>query len=172
MKNNIIHREKYTGKSLVEMDGKIISISDAELNKKYSIHGVIRLWPKDFALLKNHKYLTHFNLQISNHKKGKRYALVKILKPGYFDGEKEILPILTFKDAAIAQCISTREHVGYDSIIERDFTHSFRNIQNVTELKKEILRRYKKSMAHVSDKKKLGVGVGITELKILRRIKR
>ncbi len=43
----------------------------------------------------------------------------------------------------------------------------FENIKNISELKAEILFRYKKSMPHLSDEQILSKGVGITYLQIL-----
>ena len=40
-----------------------------------------------------------------------------------------------------------------------------------TFLKKAIKRRYKKTLVHLSDMKKLSMGVGLTELKIIKRFK-
>ena len=43
-------------------------------------------------------------------------------------------------------------------------------IINANALKKTMIKRYKKSLAHVSDTKKLSLGVGITELKNLTKV--
>ena len=52
---------------------------------------------------------------------------------------------------------------------EKVFEHSLTNIKNVNTLKKAIKRRYKKSLAHLSDTQKLSLGFAITELKIIKR---
>ena len=39
-------------------------------------------------------------------------------------------------------------------------------------IKKAIKRRYKKSLSHLSDRKKLSLGVAITELKIIKSFKK
>ena len=60
--------------------------------------------------------------------------------------------------------------IDYVNLKKKVFEHSLSNIKNVDALKKTIKRRYKKSLAHISDSKKLSLGVAITELKIIKRL--
>ena len=43
-------------------------------------------------------------------------------------------------------------------------------MKSINALKKAIMRRYKKTLAHLSDVEKLSLGVAITELKIIKRL--
>ena len=150
---------------------KIISENRIDFYKKYNVHGVIQILHADFKLIKkNMNRFTHFNIQKSSHKPGKSYLIVKIHKRGYFDG-------ITFKQAVfdsnyfiLAKCLSSQNYINYVDIKEKVFEHSLSKIKNVNALKKTIKRRYKKSLAHLSDMEKLSLGVGITELKIIKRL--
>jgi len=157
-----------TKKVPIQEGSKIVRLSDDELTKKYGIHKIIRLHPTEFRRLPKAGLFTHFNLQSTSHKKGQMYALVKIVKAGYFDGKKEILPVITFKEARVGLCIDAKNNMPYDKLKEDDFRYSLPNIKNVNSLKYAILRRYKKSMAHLSDEEKLSMGVAITRLKIIK----
>ena len=59
--------------------------------------------------------------------------------------------------------------IDYVNLKEKVFKLSLSNIKNIDALKKAIKRRYKKSLAHLSDTEKLSLGVAITELKIIKR---
>ena len=62
-----------------------------------------------------------------------------------------------------------QNNIDYVDLKEKVFEHSLSNIKNINTLKKAIKRRYKKSLAHLSDTEKLSLGVAITELKIIKR---
>lgn len=166
----ILIREKSSEIFLI-INNEIKKFDQNSLFKKLGVTCEIRFHKEDFKNIDlNLKLLTHFNLEHSNHKIGNKYALVLIEKPGYFDGEKEIKPILNFEDSIICECVDTKNFVQYENIPENYFDYSLKNIKNVDELKKAILRRYKNSMKHIDDEKKLSLGVGITNLKIIKKI--
>ena len=149
-------------------NGKVLHAKKDDFFRKLNIQGVIRLQKQDFAHLSSSKnYLTHFNLQRVDFKRGERFALALIVKPGFFDGKKEVLPVMSFKNAVLAECVNVRNNVPYDKLTKEDFKYSFKHIKNVPELKKAILRRYKKSVPHLSKEQILSLGVSITKLKIL-----
>ena len=138
--------------------------------KKYNVHTAILILRPYFKLIKkNMNRFTHFNIQNTGHKPGKNYLIIKIDKPGYFDGKIYMLPILDKNNFILAKCLSVQNNIDYDDLKKKVFEHSLNNIKNVTALKKAIKRRYKKSLAHLSDKEKLSLGIGITELKIIKR---
>ena len=126
----------------------------------------------DFKLIKkNMNRFTHFNIQYTAHKPGKNYLIMKIHKRGYFNESTS-----TYKDAILdsnnfilAKCLSAQNNIDYVDLKEKVFEHSLSNIKNINTLKKAIKRRYKKSLAHLSDTEKLSLGVAITELKIIKR---
>ena len=69
----------------------------------------------------------------------------------------------------LAKCISVKNDVDYSNVKNSDFKYSLKNIKNVNDLKKAIIRRYKKTLVNLSDDKKLSLGVAITKLKIIKR---
>ncbi len=151
-------------------DGKLLHAKKNDFFKKRNIDCVIRLQKEDFVHLDSVKaYLVRFNLQRVNFKVGERIALVLIVKPGYFNGKKEVLPVLSLKNAVVADCVDVRNNVSYDELTEENFKYSLEHIKSVPELKKAILRRYKKSMPGLSDKQMLALGVSVTKLKIVDR---
>ena len=140
--------------------------------KKYNVHLTISILLSDFKLIKkNMNRYTHFNIQYTEHKPRKNYLIIKIHKRGYFNGSTS-----TYKDAILdsnnfilAKCLSVQNDIDYVNLKEKVFEHSLSNIRNISALKKAIKRRYKKSLAHLSDTEKLSLGVAITELKIIKR---
>ena len=160
-----IHFKK--GKNIISEDKSIFF-------KKYGIydvHDIIALHRSEFKLIKkNTKRLTHFNIQWTGHKQGKKYLITKIEKLGYFNGIVYKPPILSCNNFILAKCLSAKNHNEYASLGDNIFKYSLSNIKDINSLKKTMKRRYKKSLAHISDSKKLSLGVAITELKIIKRL--
>ena len=138
--------------------------------KKYKIDNVIKILQPDFKLIKKNTHrCTHFNIQSTTHKSGKNYLIIKILKPGYFDGKFYKPPILDNNNFILAKCLYVQNNIDFVNLKEKIFKHSLSNIKNVKALKLTIKRRYKKTLAHLSDIEKLSLGVAITDLKIIKR---
>ena len=97
------------------------------------------------------------------------YLIVTIEKKGYFDGIIYKPPILSVKNFILAKCLSVQNYLNYSELKNNVFKYSLSNIKNVNALKKAIKRRYKTSLHHLSDLKKLSLGIAITELRILKR---
>ena len=115
------------------------------------------------------KKFTHFNIQDTAHIPGKDCLIVKIVERGYFNGKIYIPPIFDCKKFILAKCLSAQNNIDYVDLKEKVFEHSLSKIKNINTLKKAIKQRYKKTLAHLSDTEKLSLGVGITELKIIKR---
>ena len=151
----------------------IISEDKSIFFKKYGIHdvhGIIALHRSEFKLIKrNTKRLTHFNIQWTGHKQGKKYLITKIERLGYFNGIVYKPPILNCNNFILAKCLSVQNHNKYVNLGDNVFKYSLSNIKDINSLKKTMKRRYKKSLAHMSDSKKLSLGVAITKLKIIKR---
>ena len=148
----------------------IISKNRAVFLKKYNVHHIIQILRSDFKLIKkNMNRFTHFNIQYTKHKPGKNYLIMKMYKRGYFDGITFKQPIYDSNNFILAKCLSAQNNIDYVDLKEKVFEHSLSNIKNINTLKKAIKRRYKKSLSHLSDRKKLSLGVAITELKIIKR---
>ena len=148
----------------------IISENIGVFLKKYNVYQNISILHSDFKLIKkNMNRFTHFNIQNTGHKPGKNYLIMKIHKRGYFDGITFKQPIYDSNNFILAKCLSAQNNIDYVDLKEKVFEHSLSNIKNINTLKKAIKRRYKKSLAHLSDVEKLSLGVAITELEIIKR---
>ena len=170
MKKNFIREPKKLKIMFFKKGKNIFSENGSLFKKKYKVHKIIRLLHPDFKLIKkNMNRYMHFSIQNSGHKPGKYYLIVKIIKRGYFDGVIHKPPIFDSKDFILTKCLSVQNNIHYVNLKKEVFEHSLSNIKNVKALKKNIKRRYKKSLAHLSDTKKLSLGVGTTELKIIKR---
>ena len=112
---------------------------------------------------------THFNLSPAFHIPGLTYMLPRILETGYFDGEKEVLPLISLDNTYIAECISFETLRMYDDLKNEDFVHAASNIKNAEDLKKVIVMKYSKSMPTLSEEEILNKGVSITTLRIIGR---
>jgi len=149
-------------------DNKVISFEFEKVKRTFKIDSVIKLLSEDFRFINpRQRKLTHFNIQCAGHFPGKRYLVLKIETPGFFDKIKELPPVLSMKGAFIAKCISIRNEVQYAELIEKNFDNSLAHIKNVAELKIAILRRYKSSLAHLNKSQKLALGVSITDLEFI-----
>ena len=168
-----LNRHPIKLKKLYFRKGKnIISENIDVFLKKYNVHLTISILHSDFKLIKkNMNRFTHFNIQYSDHKPGKNYLIMKIHKRGYFNGSTSTYKhaILDSNNFILAKCLFVQNNIDYVNLKEKVFKHSLSNIKNVNALKKSIKRRYKKSLAHLSDRQKLSLGIAITELKIIKR---
>jgi len=154
----------------VKRGSKILSTRRIDFEKKYKADKIIKLLKSDFKLIKKNKKIMHFSIQNTGHKKGKYYLIVKIFKRGFYNGKIQKPPIIDLKNFFYSKCTYVKNNIPYSKITKKIFKNSLSNIKNVRDLKKAILRRYKKSLFHLSSSKKLSLGIGVTELKILKRI--
>ena len=167
------HLNRYPIKSkkiYFKKEKNIIAEDRDSFLKKYNAHGFIQILHSDFKLIKkNMNRYTHFNIQYTEHKPRKNYLITKIHKQGYFNGPTYKHAILDSNNFILAKCLFVQNDIDYVNLKEKVFKHSLSNIKNVNALKKSIKRRYKKSLAHLSDTQKLSLGIAITELKIIKR---
>jgi len=149
---------------------KIFSVKPSIFFKKYKIHCIIQFLSSDFKLIKkNLKRFTHFNAQNTVHKKGRKYLIVKINKPGFFDGKKYKQSILDYKNFILVKCLYSKNYVPYSDIKNHNFKNSLGKIKDIPSLKKTIKRRYKKTLSHLTDNEKISLGIAVTDLKIIKR---
>ena len=167
------HLNRYPIKSkkiYFKKEKNIIAEDRDSFLKKYNAHGFIQILHSDFKLIKkNMNRYTHFNIQYTEHKPRKNYLITKIHKQGYFNVPTYKHAILDSNNFILAKCLFVQNNIDYVNLKEKVFKHSLSNIKNVNALKKSIKRRYKKSLAHLSDTQKLSLGIAITELKIIKR---
>lgn len=151
-------------------DDITLSISDAFFDG-FPTRNIIRIQGNEYEALPTDGLFTHFNLQISRHRVGELYLLANIVEPGHFDGIHEVLPLLGFDNMLYGLCVEAQEELTYEDLTQRDFEYSFPHIKNVKELEEAILRRYSKSMPHLSREEILKLGVSKTTLEILGEVK-
>lgn len=147
--------------------GKIKRVNVLTFINKHKISGIIKFTEEEFKNIKKKtKCLRHFNIQYCGHKKGHFYMLVKIIKKGSFDGKIFKSPVLDQNKKILAQCTYVKNFVNYNSLNKDDFKNCIKLIKNKTTLKRYIIRRYNKSLSHLSTKKKISMGISITDLKL------
>ena len=171
MIKKIINRSPIKSKKIYFKKGKnIISENINIFKKKYNVHRVIRLLNPDFKLIKkNMNKFMHFSIQNTAHVAGQNCLIVKIYKKGYFNGRIYKQPIFYNNNFILAKCLSAKNNINYTDLKKKDFKYSLSNIKNVYSLKKAIIRRYKKSLSHLSNSKKLSLGIATTELEIIKK---
>lgn len=165
-KKQEIIREKDETKVLVFKDNeeKIYKMND--LLTELKVDWIIRIEEKDFDMIKNDLFW-HFNIEKSWHIVWKKYALMKILKKWYYDDDKkeEKLPLLSYEDIKIYECIEVKNNINYDKIEDSMFENSLDNIKDIESLKEAIIRRYSISLPHLSSKQLIQLWVWYTLLK-------
>jgi hypothetical protein len=150
-------------------EGETISeVNSHEFEVAHRVDGAIRILDEEYADIdRTLPFFTHFNLEFSGHRIGAKYVLPRITEQGYYRAPgDEVLPILSFDDVLVGTCTGIREHVPYKALRDGDFQYSMKHIQNVSELKKAILRRYSVSMPNLTEKEILNLGVAITTLRL------
>jgi transketolase len=171
-KNKMLKRFEMDNVIRLKKGKEIIDINYKKFLKANNIDGIIRIQKSDYKFLKDLKDLTHFNINGCGHKKGNKYALMKIEETGcYKKNGDEKLPILNSNEFYLANCVGVKEKIKYEKIVSDVFKNSFPNIKNIDSLKKEILKRYKKSLPDYSNEELLSFGVSVTNLKILNKQK-
>lgn len=130
--------------------------------------GCMRILEEEYAGINSTlKYFTHFNLEFAGNTVGAHMFLPRIIMQGYFRAPgDEVLPILSLKGVYAGTVVHKREHVPYKALRHEIFQYSMKHIQNVTELKKAILRRYRVSMPNLSEEEIIKRGVGITTIRL------
>lgn len=148
----------------------MLTESIADVLKDYGVDHIIKFHDQDFFFVKKLRrgdVFDHFTIPSCNHKKGDVCALARMEKPGCFDGKKEVKPIIDFNKVIIAECAQFKKKRAYDELSGSDYKHSIGSIKSTIQLKKAIVRRYRKSLANLTDKEKLTLGVSTTRFKVL-----
>lgn len=151
--------------------GTLIKKKASVFFRANKIRDIIRFQKEDYECLLNlgSNQLTHFNLQGPGHQRNQQYALMEILKPGFYTETSEQLPVLNLNDCLIAECISCQQKVSYSELEQDVFTHSLSNIKDTESLKMAIIRRYSKTMPNLTKQNILDLGVSVTKLKIIKK---
>ena len=128
-------REAYNDNQMILIfDGKEKKIFDEKsFMKRNKFDGVIRIQKDEFSKIDSKKkFLTHFNLEICQHKVGHIYLLPKIVKRGYFKSNEDYLhPVLDFENCYIGKCVEVKEKLSYDKLKKEYFEYSMKHIKNL-----------------------------------------
>jgi hypothetical protein len=167
----IIKRSKNDEEVRLRINGKDTTLAlEAPFFGQFPSRDFIRIRKDEYEDLPESGLFTHFNIQVSYHVAGKIYLLPKIIEPGHFNGEHEVLPLLDFTGILYGECTEVQEHVPYEDLTEQDFTYSLPHIKSTEDLKKIIVKRYSQSLPHISPEELLELGISKTTLNILGRV--
>ena len=170
MKQKLI-RENPNEKSMIfKFKSKKVKIYDyLKFLKNNNFDGLIKIPKEDYEKInKNLGFFTHFNLENSNHKKGKTYLLAKIIEKGYYKSKEDYkLPVLSLDNVLVCKCIDVKEKLKYSSLKSENFKYSLKNIKNVDDLKLKIIKTYSKSLPNISKEEIISRGISKTDLKII-----
>lgn len=156
-------------KLYVKYKGKNFLISYKFLMDKFGVAGIIRFHKKDYDELSNMDKLAHFNFQKCNHIEGKKYLLMEILEPGFFTDDFEKQPLLNLDEFHIGKCYEVREFQDYADLTDDDIALSFKHMDSIFKIKKEIILRYSKSLPNIKKTSIPDYGVSVTKLKNIKK---
>lgn len=155
----MIKREHENDRILI-LDGVEKTVDKAALLQTLNVDGIIRIQEKDFTHVSFP--FVHFNLECTGHERGKKYALLKILRPGYFTDKEERLPLLDIASCIEAECIDVKDHVLYKDL--ENYLDQYGSPATVEGVKSMILERYTQSLPKLSRNEIIDAGVAITVL--------
>lgn len=136
------------------------------LFKKNNYEGIIKIRKEELNYIKklkpNSKYV-HFNLFPSYHEKNKQFALVEIVKEGYFKNENNFkLPTLNLENIYRAVSLEIVEKINLKEIKKKYLKYS--PFENLKDLENFILKKYK-NIINKNDE----IFISITVLKIIKK---
>lgn len=160
------------------INSKEMSVSKEEfldlLSKKSNldVYSMIRIHNEEFKFVPSaeNSIFTHFNYHTSNHKEGKIYAIVNIIKAGKYTKKLEVPPLLDVSQVHLFECISCQESVPYNALQLENFTHSMNHIKTPKELYEIIKKRYMNVISDIREEELYERGVSITTLKYIKSI--
>ena len=138
-----------------------------DLCERLQVDGLIRLHHRDYDLVEilQEKYV-HFNLEFTLNERGKRYAVLPIIRSGYRteSHEEEVLPILDPRRHRIGVCEAVMQRVPIEDVSAAHFAYSIKTIMTIDELKKALIQRYAPLFPHLQPEQLLSHGCAITLL--------
>ena len=135
-----------------------------DLCERLQVDGLIRLHHRDYDLVKilQGKYV-HFNLELTLNERGKRYAVLPIMRSGYRTGSREeVLPVLDPRQHRIGVCEEVMQRVPIEEVSSAHFAYSIETIMTIDELKKALIQRYAPLFPHLLPEQLLSRGCAIT----------
>ena len=136
-----------------------------DLCERLQVDGLIRLHHRDYDLVDilQQKYV-HFNLEFTLNERGKRYAVLPIIRSGYRteSDEEEVLPILDPRRHRIGVCEAVMQRVPIEEVSSAHFAYSIETIMTIDELKNAMIQRYAPLFPHLRPEQLLSRGCAIT----------
>jgi hypothetical protein len=136
-----------------------------DLCERLQVDGLIRLHRQDYDLVEllREKYV-HFNLEFTLNERGKRYAMLPIIRSGYRieSDEEEVLPVLDPRRHRVGVCEAVMQRVPIEQVSRAHFAHSIETIMTINELKKALIQRYAPLFPHLRPEQLLSRGCAIT----------
>jgi hypothetical protein len=135
-----------------------------DLCERLQVDGLIRLHQRDYDLVELQKKYVHFNLEITLNERGKRYAVVPIIRSGYRteSHEEEVLPVLDPRRHRIGVCLAVTQRVPIEEVSSTYFANSIATIMTIDELKKALIQRYAPLFPHLRPEQLLSRGCAVT----------
>jgi hypothetical protein len=142
-----------------------------DLCERLQVDGLIRLHHQDYVLFEilQERYV-HFNLDFTLNERGKRYAVLPIIRSGYRmeSNEEEVLPILDPRRHRIGVCEAVLQRVPIEEVSSAHFAYSIETITTIDELKRALIRRYAPLFPHLRPEQLILRGCAITLISFLK----
>ena len=151
---------------------KVFLLSFKRICDKFKVKNVIKFTKKEFKSMEmnlSKNFFCHFNIHDADHKKNQNFLLVKIIRKGYSKKNKHIQPLLSYKKFYLAKCLYVKNYIKYENLKCDHYKNNLYGIKNVSDLKKNILSKYKTILMHLNNRQKIMLGVAVTKLKVLKK---
>ena len=136
-----------------------------DLCEHLQVDGLIRLHHRDYDLVEilREKYV-HFNLEFTLNERGKRYAVLPIIRSGYRteSHQVEVLPILDPRRHRIGVCEAVMQRIPIEEVSSAHFAYSIETIATIDALKKALIERYAPLFPSLGPEQLLSRGCAIT----------
>ena len=136
-----------------------------DLCERLQVDGLIRLHHRDYDLVEilREKYV-HFNLEFTLNERGKRYAVLPIMRSGYRTDshQEEVLPILDPRRHRIGVCEAVMQRIPIEEVSSTHFAYSIETITTIDALKKALIQRYAPLFPSLGPEQLLSRGCAIT----------
>jgi hypothetical protein len=143
---------------------RIVAVQD--LCDLFRVDALIRVPDHDFALIDQlpEKYV-HFNLEFTLNERGKRYAILPIVRAGFRKPDnEEVLPVLDPRRCLVGGCNAVLQRVPVEDVSAEHSRYSVSTIRTVDELKKALLLRYAPMFPSHTAAELLSRGCAITQI--------
>jgi hypothetical protein len=141
------------------------------LCERLQVDGLIRLHRRDYELVEIlHEKYVHFNLEFTLNERGKRYAMLPILRSGYRteSDDAEVLPVLDPRRHRIGVCEAVMQRVPIEEVSSAHFAYSIETVMTIDELRTALIQRYTPLFPNLRPEQLLSRGCAITLISFQR----